>query len=78
MCFTEPGRVQSIDGSIARVATADGVCETSLRIVEAEGRPVVVGDWVLTTLGLVVAVVDEREGMQLFEQARMLRREVHQ
>ena len=74
MCFTEPGRVTTIDGSMVRVETADGVLDASLRLVEAGGRAVGVGDWVLMSLGLVVDVVDEDEGSALLEQMRSLRR----
>lgn len=73
MCFTEPGRVASIDGSMVRVETADGLMDASLRVVEASGRTVGVGDWVLMSLGLVVEVVDEGEGRRLVEQMRELR-----
>ena len=76
MCFSEPGRVLSIDGSMARVDTADGVFDASLRVVEVGRRTVAVGDWVLMSLGLVVDVVDEREGRALVEQMRSLRLEV--
>ena len=72
MCFTEPGRVAAIDGSMVRVETADGVLDASLRVVEASGRAVGVGDWVLMSLGLVVEVVDELEGRRLLEQMREL------
>lgn len=73
MCFTEPGRVASIDGSMVRVDTPDGVVDASLRVIEASGRAVGVGDWVLMSLGLVVEVVDEQEGRRLFEQMHHLR-----
>ncbi len=72
MCFTEPGRVRSIDGSMVRVDTVDGVCDASIRMVEAAGTTVTVGDWVLMSLGLVVDVVDEAEGRALLEQLREL------
>ena len=73
MCFTEPGRVASIDGSMVRVETADGMLDASLRVVEASGRTIGVGYWVLMALGLVVEVVDELEGRRLVEQMRELR-----
>lgn len=73
MCFTEPGRVRSIDGSMVRVETVDGVLDASLRLVEVGGGVVAVGDWVLMSLGLVVDVVDEHEGRALLEQMRSLR-----
>jgi len=73
MCFSEPGQVRSIDGSMVGIETADGVFDASLRVVEASGRTVAVGDWVLVTLGLVVDVVDEDEGRALLEQMRRLR-----
>ncbi len=76
MCFTEPGHVRSIDGSMVRVDTVDGVVDASLRIVEATGGTVAIGDWVLMALGLVVDVVDEREGRALFDQMRRLQIEV--
>ena len=76
MCFTEPGRVISLDGSMVRVDTAEGVVDACLRVVEAGGRTVEVGDWVLMSLGLVVDVVDECEGRALVEQMRSLRLEV--
>ena len=76
MCFSEPGRVRSIDGSMVRVETADGVLDASLRVLEVGGRTVAVGDWVLMSLGLVVDVVDDAEGCALVEQMRALRQEV--
>ncbi len=72
MCFTEPGCVQSIDGSMVRVDTVHGVCDASTRMVEAAGTTVTPGDWVLMSLGLVVDVVDEAEGRALLEQMREL------
>ncbi len=74
MCFAEPGRVSSVDGSIARVVTGDGICDASLRLVEAEGNVVGVGDWVLIALGLVVGVVDEEEGIARFDEMQLARR----
>ena len=76
MCFSEPGRVRSVDGSMVRVETADGVLDASLRVLEAGGRTAAVGDWVLMSLGLVVDLVDEAEGYALVEQMRALRQEV--
>jgi hydrogenase assembly chaperone HypC/HupF len=76
MCFSEPGRVRSIDGSMVRVETADGVFDASLRVIAAGGRAVAIGDWVLMSLGLVVEVVDECEGRALLDQMRALRQEV--
>jgi hydrogenase assembly chaperone HypC/HupF len=76
MCFSEPGRVRSIDGSMVRVETADGVFDASLRVIAAGGRAIAIGDWVLMSLGLVVEVVDECEGRALLDQMRALRQEV--
>ena len=73
MCFSETGQVRWVDGSMVRIETADGVLDASLRVVQAGGRTVAVGDWVLTTLGLVVDVVDECEGRAMLEQMRHLR-----
>lgn len=75
MCFTEPGRVTAMNGSMVRVETADGEVDASLRMVEAGGRRVGVGDWVLMSLGLVVEVVDGGAGRQLVEQMRRLGRD---
>ncbi len=68
MCFTDPGQVTAIDGSIARVRTVDGVTEVSLRLVEAGGGQVCVGDWVLVSLRLVVDVVDAAAGQMIFDE----------
>ena len=59
-------------GIHGRVDTVDGVCDASIRMVEAAGTTVTVGDWVLMSLGLVVDVVDEAEGRALLEQLREL------
>ena len=73
MCFSEPGRITAIDGPMVRVETVDGDVDASLRIMQAAGRCVEVGDWVLMSLGLVIEVVDEVEGRRLLEQLRDLR-----
>jgi hydrogenase assembly chaperone HypC/HupF len=75
MCFTEPGRVGSIDGSTARVTTSEGLRDASLRLIEAEGRSVDVGDWVLVSLGLVVDVVDADVGRTLYDEVKSMRSE---
>lgn len=72
MCFAEPGCVRSIDGSMVRVETVHGVVDASIRMMEAGGATVAVGDWVLMSLGLVVDVVDEADGRALMEQMREL------
>ena len=76
MCFSDPGRVCSIDGSDARVETSDGLRDVSLRLIEASGEHVEVGDWVLVSLGLVVSVVTEAEAQVLFDEMTALRRGV--
>jgi hydrogenase assembly chaperone HypC/HupF len=73
MCFSDPGRVTAIDGSIAQVQTVDGVSEVSLRLIEATGLHVCVGDWVLVSLGLVVDVVDAAAGQAIFDEMSALR-----
>jgi hydrogenase assembly chaperone HypC/HupF len=73
MCFTDPGRVTAIDGSIAHVQTVDGVTEVSLRLLAAAGRQVCVGDWVLMSLGLAVEVVDAAAGQTIFDEMSALR-----
>jgi hydrogenase assembly chaperone HypC/HupF len=75
MCFFDPGKVCSIDGSTARVMTNDGLHDVSLRLMEAAGAPVAVavGDWVLVSLGLIVSVVDEAEATTLFNEMTALR-----
>ena len=42
-------------------------------MIDAAGEHVEVGDWVLISLGLVVAVVDDVEAEALFEEMAMLR-----
>ncbi len=73
MCFSEPGKVCSIDGSTAGVMTYDGLHDVSLRLMEAAGEPVAAGDWVLVSLGLVVSVVDDEEAKILFNEMTALR-----
>lgn len=73
MCFSDPGKVCSIDGSTARVMTDDGLHDVSLRLMAAAGEPVAAGDWVLVSLGLVVSVVDEEEAKILFNEMTALR-----
>jgi hydrogenase assembly chaperone HypC/HupF len=74
MCFSDPARVCSTDGTTAHVLTTDGIREVSLRVIEAAGERVEVGDWVLVSLGLVVSVVGEAEAKVLFNEMSMLRR----
>jgi hydrogenase assembly chaperone HypC/HupF len=73
MCFSDPARVYSIDGATAHVLTTEGMSEVSLRVIEAAGERVEVGDWVLVSLGLVVAVVDQAEARVLFNDMTTLR-----
>ncbi|MGK0274194.1 MAG: hydrogenase assembly chaperone HypC/HupF [Ilumatobacter sp.] len=73
MCFSDPARVCSIDGANAHVLTTDGMSEVSLRVIAAAGERVEVGDWVLVSLGLVVAVVDQAEAEVLFNEMTTLR-----
>lgn len=73
MCFSDPARVCSTDGSTAHVCTPEGIREVSLRVIEATGERVEAGDWVLVSLGLVVAVVDEAEGLSMFDEMVRLR-----
>jgi hydrogenase assembly chaperone HypC/HupF len=73
MCFSDPARVCSIDGATAHVLTTDGMSAVSLRVIEAAGERVEVGDWVLVSLGLVVAVVDPAEAKALFNEMTTLR-----
>ncbi len=75
MCFFDPARVCSTDGTTARVLTTDGIREVSLRVIEAAGERVEVDDWVLVSLGLVVSVVDEAEAKVMFHEMAMLRRD---
>jgi hydrogenase assembly chaperone HypC/HupF len=74
MCFSDPGRVCSIDGSNARVLTTDGEHDVSLRLMDAAGERVAIGDWVLVSLGLVVSVVDEASAKILFNEMTVHRR----
>jgi len=73
MCFSDPAQVCSTDGTTAHVRTTEGIREVSLRVIDAAGEHVEVGDWVLISLGLVVAVVDDVEAEALFEEMAMLR-----
>ena len=73
MCFSDPAQVCSTDGATAHVRTTEGIRKVSLRVIEAAGERVEVGDWVLVSLGLVVAVVDEVEATTLFDEMAVLR-----
>lgn len=73
MCFSAPGKVCSIDGSTARVMTNDGLHDVSLRLMEAAGEEVDVGEWVLVSLGLIVSLVDQAEARTLFDEMAALR-----
>jgi hydrogenase assembly chaperone HypC/HupF len=70
MCFAQPGRVISIDGSIVEVLTDRGNAHASLVVLEAAGESIEVGDWVLLSLGLVLQRVSERDGQALFDELR--------
>lgn len=74
MCFSDPARICSTDGTTARVLTTDGIREVSLRVIESAGERVEVGDWVMVSLGLVVSVVGEAEAKALFNEMTLLRR----
>jgi hydrogenase assembly chaperone HypC/HupF len=76
MCFSDPARVCSTDGTTARVLTTDGIREVSLRVIESAGERVEVGDWVMVSLGLVVSVVGAAEAKALFNEMALLRRGV--
>lgn len=76
MCFSDPGKVYSIEGSTARVMTHDGLHDISLRLMEAADEHVEVGDWVLVSLGLAVSVVAEADGMTLFDEMTALRGDI--
>lgn len=73
MCFADPAKVFSIDGSTARVMTDDGLQDVSLRLVEAAGDVVRPGDWVLVALGLIVSVVDDDDAQILFNRRTAIR-----
>lgn len=73
MCFSDPGKVCSIDATTARVMTDDGLQDVSLRLMEAAGARVEVGDWVLVSLGLVVSVLDAADAEILFDEMSALR-----
>jgi hydrogenase assembly chaperone HypC/HupF len=76
MCFSDPARVCSTDGTTARVLTTDGIREVSLRVIESAGERVEIGDWVMVSLGLVVSVVGAAEAKALFNEMALLRRGV--
>lgn len=73
MCFSDPAKVSSIVGSTVRVIGSDGLQDVSMRLMEAAGEPVEVGDWVLVSLGLVVSVLDESQAKILFNEMSTLR-----
>lgn len=73
MCFSNPAKVCSIDGSTARVITIDGLQDVSMRLMQAADEPVAVGDWVLVSLGLVVSTIAETDATTLSNEMAALR-----
>ena len=65
MCFGEPGRISTIDGSNATVDTLDGALEVSLMVLRAQHREVRPGDWVLVSLGLAIDLMDQHEALAM-------------
>ena len=72
MCFAEPGRIVSTDGSMARVATGAGEIDVSLVVLVAQGEHVVVDDWVVAALGLAIERITEQDGRRLADEQRLL------
>lgn len=72
MCFAEPGRIVSTDGSMASVATGAGNVDVGLVVLVAQGEHVVVGDWVVVALGLAIERITEQDGRRLADERRVL------
>lgn len=65
MCFGEPGRISTIDGSNATVDTLDGELEVSLMVLRAQHREVRPGDWVLVSLGLAIDTMCQDDALAM-------------
>ncbi len=70
MCLAEPGRVLSIDGSTARVATIGGPIEVSLALLGPRFDDVRSGDWVVVSAGLVLLVIPDANLPALLDERR--------
>lgn len=64
MCLAIPGRVESIEGTSARVRFGDIIRETSLDLVADQ---VSVGDYVLVHAGFALERIDEEEALKTLE-----------
>ncbi len=73
MCFGEPARVITIDGTDATVDTLDGPLEVSLVVLTAQHHTVQPGDWVVVSLGLAIDTLDRAEAADLWNQLTELR-----
>ncbi len=64
MCLAIPGRVMEFVDDALRLARVDvaGVQRTiNVGLIDEEGRPAAVGDWVLIHVGFALSRIDEEE-----------------
>jgi hydrogenase assembly chaperone HypC/HupF len=68
MCISLPGRVTTLNGALAEVATADRTtwCN-ALAVPEVR-----IGDWVLTHANLIVAIISAEEADTMLQAATEL------
>jgi len=64
MCLGIPGRVEEIDGTIAKVRFGDLLRKTSLDLL---GEDVSVGDYVIVHAGFALERIDEDEAHQTLQ-----------
>ena len=64
MCLGIPGRVEEIDGTIAKVRFGDLLRKTSLDLL---GEDVSVGDYVIVHAGFALGRIDEDEAHQTLQ-----------
>jgi hydrogenase assembly chaperone HypC/HupF len=66
MCLSLPGRVTTLNGALAEVATAGNVAWCNA-LAQPEVR---VGDWVLTHANLIIAIITAEEAESMLQSAQ--------
>ena len=70
MCLGIPGQVVEVvdaERSIAKVDVAGVKRNISTAVLDQEGDPVVIGDWVLIHVGFALSKIDEAEAVATFD-----------
>ena len=70
MCLGIPGQVVEVvdaERSIAKVDVAGVKRNISTAVLDQDGDPVVIGDWVLIHVGFALSKIDEAEAVGTYE-----------